>query len=238
MKANAVKRGFIALMVIALLFTILPGQNATSATNPSSSSNTTLAQDEGSVDAVMQGGENRSLSTTATVTPTATLTQPVPQAGTNRVYLPLVRGQGETKINLDLTSLPQEMQESIRQAVESRPSTLLPGTKLAIVSLRIADNAALATLAKIDNITDAVGMGSNGVLIIFYKHPDLGWQSALEGTVNFNHLLRLVPETLLSSEAKFMLDANQPSSQLAAADIRFPWDSSQSWMLTYGWHEN
>lgn len=134
--------------------------------------------------------------------------------------------------------IPEEVREAIELAIQNTAPELLPRPNLKVVSLNIQEIAALATLATADESLNAIGVGDNAVLVILYKPDDSPWQAAIEGTDDFLRLLYLVPDTLLSADAKRVLDPSiDAPAQLASVDMRFPWDHTQSWMLTQGWHD-
>ena len=140
-------------------------------------------------------------------------------------------------IDFDLSQVPVEMRAAITSAVAHKPKGLLDGQEFAVVSFRLLDNWAFGTLAVIDNAPDDVGIGDNGALIILRKNNDDVWVAGLEGTEKFIELLLLAPENVLDSTAKQSLNSSGPQVRNPLlANMKFPWDHTQSWTLTQGWH--
>lgn len=146
-------------------------------------------------------------------------------------------GQESITIDFDLSSVPEEMRDPIKQLIEHRPPDMLPGKQFAIVSLRVLQDWALATLAVLDTSPEDVGVGKNGALIILHKSTDDNWIAVLEGTDEFVEMLDVVPDELLDPIAKQTLDPSKPPVPgLATPNMKFPWDSSQRWTVTQDWH--
>jgi hypothetical protein len=140
-------------------------------------------------------------------------------------------------VDIDLSQVPKEMQSAFTSVVAGKPDSILPGQQLAVVSLRVEGDWALATIAMLDNTPEDVGMGDDGALVMLRKKVDGAWDATLQGTIEFEQMVAGTPETLLDSTIKqtFVLPNLKPQSMLYA-NMKFPWDSSQSWKLTQGWH--
>jgi murein DD-endopeptidase MepM/ murein hydrolase activator NlpD len=140
-------------------------------------------------------------------------------------------------IDFDSAQAPVEMRAAITQAILNRPTLMLPGQSFAVLSLRVQDDWALATLGVMDANLEAAGMGRDGAMLVLARGgADGSWQSALEDTPTFQALVAHTPDTLLDARAK---QALQPADALHSPQdvtLLFPWDRSQRWYLTHGWH--
>ena len=172
-------------------------------------------------------------------------TNSVPPTGVN-VHIDLLPTErqlispldGPITMDFDLSSVPQAMRPAFTSAVIERPDWLLPGRHFVVTSLRSQDDWALATLAVVDGNPEDAAMDDTGALAILHRDADNTWKVALEGTREFATLLSTTPDRLLSPMAKQVLGlAPSATRSILLAGMKFPWDSSQSWTLTQGWHE-
>ncbi|MCL5995252.1 MAG: M23 family metallopeptidase, partial [Chloroflexi bacterium] len=143
--------------------------------------------------------------------------------------------RAQTAREVDLSQVPPEMRPAFVDAIDRMPPDFLGGRALAVVSMRLEQNWALATLAVQDASLEDNGMGANGALVILRSDGQDGWQAGIEGTPDYDKLVPLAPEVLISAPAKRILMVPGPAAPDIAA-MKFPWDSSQSWYLTQGWH--
>lgn len=142
-------------------------------------------------------------------------------------------------INFEPAAVPEAMRPAITAAVIGRPAPLSTGRRFAIVSLRQEGDWALATLAEIDGDPEAVAMGDVGALLLLRRSSDGAWQAALEGTREFTASISLAPDPVLTQAAKQIFltsSAGLMSAQAMTVTLKFPWDRSQRWYLTQGWH--
>ena len=141
-------------------------------------------------------------------------------------------------INFEPASVPQAMRPAIVAAVIQSPVQQMAGRRLAIVSLRQEGDWALATLAILDGTPEAVAMGDGaGALIVLRRDAQGVWQAALEGSPEFAALVPQTPDQVLTLAAKRALLPSGAAAQSASAvSLKFPWDRSQKWYLTQGWH--
>jgi murein DD-endopeptidase MepM/ murein hydrolase activator NlpD len=142
-------------------------------------------------------------------------------------------------IDFELAATPQAMRPAITTAMSDKPGTLSTGRRFAIVSLQQEGDWALATIAALDGNPEAVAMGDAGALIILRRNPDGAWQAALEGTREFAPFVSLAPDVVLSATARQSILSTGPvlaSAQAVTPTLKFPWDRSQKWYFTQGWH--
>ena len=139
--------------------------------------------------------------------------------------------------SIDLTQVPEEMHGAFLELLRNKPAFLLAGQHFAVIAIRLEKDWALATLANLDGDPESVGMGDYGAAVIARKNHNK-WEAALEGTLEFNTLVLVAPDNFLSSEAKQIYRAQfSPGPQAPQyANMKFPWDQTQSWKLTQGWH--
>lgn len=145
-----------------------------------------------------------------------------------------------TPITVDFASarVPDEMQPAIFKLIYKQPAT-----RFAVVSLQIDGDWALATLAMLDapmSDPEAIGMGSGGALVVLHRDASGFWQAASEGMPEFTQLATDAPTGSAARTASLAL---QPSPTLYGSPnspqvvtLKFPWDKTQSWLLTQGWH--
>ncbi len=142
-------------------------------------------------------------------------------------------------INFEPAAVPEAMRPAITAAVIAGPAPLSTGRRFAIVSLQQEGDWALATLAAIDGDPEAVAMGDAGALLLLRRNPEGAWQAALEGTREFAAFLPLTPDSVLTQAAKQVLmpsNAGPMNTQAVTVTLKFPWDRSQKWYFTQGWH--
>jgi murein DD-endopeptidase MepM/ murein hydrolase activator NlpD len=141
-------------------------------------------------------------------------------------------------INFEPAAVPQAMRPAIAAAVIHNPMQQLAGRRFAIVALRQEGDWALATLAAQDGTPEAVAMGDDaGALIVLRRDAQGAWQAALEGSTEFATLVPQTPDQVLTLAAKrTLLPSGAAAQSTSAVSLKFPWDRSQKWYLTQGWH--
>lgn len=143
-------------------------------------------------------------------------------------------------INFEPAGVPEPMRPAITTAVIDKPALQSTGRRFAIVSLRQEGDWALATLATMEGDPEAVAMGdAEGALLLLRRDSQGAWQAALEGTAEFAALIPQTPDRVLTQPAKQALlpsGAGPLSTQAVTVTLKFPWDRSQKWYLTQGWH--
>lgn len=135
-------------------------------------------------------------------------------------------------IDFDSANVPLNLRPAITEAVLDKPTNVINGNKFAVVSYKLIDQWALATLAVIDNQPEDVGMGDKGALIILQQNTIGIWDAAIEGTPEYENKINVVPDEVINRGPEEAFN-KLPSY----ASMKFPWDSSQQWALTTGWHE-
>ena len=144
-------------------------------------------------------------------------------------------------ITIDFTAfnVPDKMQLAVMAAIPTQLA--LHAQHFAVVSFQSDGAWALATVAAHDAPDadpEAVGMGAGGALIVLHRAASGVWQAAAEGTPELTQLAQAHPER---SPVRAVLAALQPASGFnitaaPAPTLKFPWDRTQAWYFTQGWH--
>ncbi len=80
------------------------------------------------------------------------------------------------------------------------------------------------------------GAGPQGLLFLA-RNSDGNWQVAIEHTTTFNSWLAQTPDSLVSANAKKIMDGNRPSGD-GSALLSLPWAPGETWQLYGGPHNN
>lgn len=128
--------------------------------------------------------------------------------------------------------LPEEMSLAATSALTDYELMSGASHKWAAVSLRHEGEWALATLMPSDIDPDDAQTDARLSLL---RRVDGQWLAEIEGTKAFVGLLRQTPDWFIAQKAKEVLDWRSAAAP-EIAEMRWPWDKSQSWYLTSGWH--
>jgi PKD repeat protein len=142
-------------------------------------------------------------------------------------------------------AFPNDIKDALRDALLNRPLDKLPGTSLMIVSIRLEETWGMATVVSSDSAEVALAEGDTeyGLLqpgktstLLFVQTPN-GWVAALAETQYFTELVKQVPLSELSAEARSAFMQSDPIS-LLGTNLLFPWRYNEIWRLTNGWHSD
>lgn len=183
-----------------------------------------------------------------------TQTEPSRPLASNRVFLPLVvtAGTPATPYAVRYTTphaLTPLAKEAILKALQHWAKTPPANGVFYLVGLRQADSWAVATMTAA-NLDKPLPKGEeshismDNLFALLLVQTSTGWTAAIEGDEHLQELLKLVPDSELSSTAKeaifppgvpFPRPEAQPEQ--AYGNYKFPWHAGEQWRLTKGWHD-
>lgn len=144
----------------------------------------------------------------------------------------------ETQVTSTLP-FPQDIFNSIVQAVKQRPANVLPGNDLVVMSLDQHGDWAIATVAVKPSLPDeGFQLMDNSTLVIASKSPT-GWHASIMGTPSYESLVSAAPASVLSPAGKAALrlpasvkGIESPEGNLFQSLV-WPWTSGQTWWYGY-----
>ena len=144
---------------------------------------------------------------------------------------PFAHAQG-TNVGYEVGDLPVDARPSLIRAIQFRPSGILDNGTYFVVGHYDSEGS-----WGIGHLAAAVGTEPPAweTSVWFIVYSGTPWQVALQGTSSFDNLLVNLPPAL-----KMEINPQTPNaaSIQAATTFRFPWDKSQVWRYTFGWHGN
>ena len=161
----------------------------------------------------------------------------------------LVRASSAGPVVIYFTSsnVPAEVRPAILTMLPALRS--LSAQRFAVVSFQMDGDWALATVAALDAPgadPEAVGMGDGGALVVLHRDIAVGgdWQAAAEGTPEFAQVAQIAQASPYQSLVSTVLAVTRPApttqsvsaTAVPSPTLKFPWDRSQAWYFTQGWH--
>lgn len=151
------------------------------------------------------------------------------------LFLSLIKGQfihaksdNSEILGYAFGDLPPVAQDSLKEAIQNRPSTILEGGTFFIVG-----NFEMSDMWGIGHLGAAIGNEPpNWGESIWFIIKDQGVSTAaLQDTQLFDEFLNELPDQL-----KRLIEPRLERSSVSPETFLFPWDKSQTWRYTYGWH--
>lgn len=128
--------------------------------------------------------------------------------------------------------LSPEMLSAVELALEHYTAESGTNHPWAVVSAKIDGDWALATVMPTD--LDAEESLSEARLSLL-RYVAGKWTAEIEGSARFVALSHQTPDAFIGPESKLVLDPSQATTP-SYASMRWPWDKTQTWYLTQGWH--
>lgn len=151
---------------------------------------------------------------------------------------PAMAQQPETQVTGTLP-FPNDIFNSIVQAVQQRPANVLPGNNLVVMSLDQHGNWAIATVAVQPSVPDeGYQLMDNSTLVMASKSPT-GWHASIMGTPNYEALVTAAPASVLSPAGKAALHLPASAKGIESPmgslfqSLVWPWTPGQTWWYGY-----